>query len=629
MNKYKPISKYAAIGNMHSIALISTDGSIDWCCLPYFHSPSVYASILDSEKGGFFKIILKGCTEGYQEYIIDSNVLQTTYQDENRKIIVTDFMPVFNNLEEFKTIKIEPEIERLIECHGEECEVEITWIPRLNYASGDTRISFTGEGWIAKHLIGSLSLCGLNKSEINEETDSSLKATIKLKRGDKRVIISRWDCESMNYDVEESGKKKDATVDAWQKWSHVLNGDNHDWAGEWLPYILRSELVLKMLDYAKTGALVAAPTTSLPETIGGVRNWDYRFVWLRDAALAGNALIALGHNYEADNFLIWIEELAVDEFENHLSLQIMYTLDGGADIDEVELEYFEGYKKSYPVRIGNGAAKQFQLETFGEVMLIAYELLRRGRKLSDKIMDLLVDLAEFVSKVWMEKDAGIWEIRGEAQHFIYSKIMAWTTLDRAVYFSKHFGLNGDAEKWERERNKIKDYILQHGYNEKVKSFIQYPGCEYTDASLLRIPMVEFLPADDYRVQNTVQYIIDTLVENKMVYRYKNDDGLPGEEGAFSLCTFWLVDVLALSGRIEEAKDIFNNMIKHANHAGLFSEQIDTKTGEHLGNFPQAFTHIGLINSALYLAYAEGKKIPVENLAGTKEHRELFGRVEKI
>jgi GH15 family glucan-1,4-alpha-glucosidase len=626
MSNYKPISKYGAIGNMHSVALVGVDGSIDWSCLPYFHSPSLFAAILDYKKGGYFKIILEGCTEGQQEYVTDSNVLKTTFENGNKKIVITDFMPLAGNLEKFKTIKIEPEIQRLIECIGDECEIEVTWSPKFNYARDNTQITSTKEGgWIAVGLNGNLALCGIKESEVELENDDMIRARLKMQKGEKRIVISRWGSKNMNYDIGETLKSRDATVKAWQEWTHVNEGDNLDWAGDWLPYVYRSELVLKMLDYARTGAIVAAPTTSLPETIGGVRNWDYRYVWIRDAALSAKALMALGHNVEADNFLYWIEEMAADEFRDHLSLQIMFTLDGGTDIDEEELKHFEGYKKSRPVHIGNGAAKQFQLETFGEILIISYELLRRGNELSEKERGLLKDLADFVSRIWQKKDAGIWEIRGESQHFTYSKIMAWTTLDRAVYIHKNYGLKGDVEMWIKERDKIKEYILEKGYNKNINSFVQYEDCEHTDASLLRIPMVEFLPADDYRVQNTINKIMEDLMENKLVYRYKNYDGLPGKEGAFNLCTFWLVDVLALSGRIEEAKNIFDNMIKHASPIGLYSEQIDPETGEHLGNFPQAFTHIGLINSTLYLAYAEGKKIPLDYLTGTKEHRKLFGR----
>jgi GH15 family glucan-1,4-alpha-glucosidase len=624
-DNYVPISHYAVIGNMHTAALISKEGSIDWCCLPYFDSASVFAAILDNQRGGLFKVSLKDGKEGTQEYVIDSNVLRTTFEENKIKLMVTDFMPLSGNLEEFESMEIEPEIQRIIECKGDDCEVEVIWAPRLDYARKDTVITYIDNGWTSGDTAGKLTLCGIQRSEVIEENKNSIKAIIKLKKGEKRVLITRWGSRNTSYDIEESLQGMNKTIQAWQEWSHVMNGDNHNWAGDWLPFILRSELVLKLLDYAKTGAILAAPTTSLPEVIGGVRNWDYRFVWIRDAALSMKALMALGHYKEADHFMHWVEEMAADEFKNYLSLQIMYTIEGDAEINEEELHHLEGYRKSSPVRIGNGAAKQFQLETFGEVMIIGYELLKLGSTLSSKEMSMMKDLADFVSRVWKEKDSGIWEIRGERQHYIYSKIMAWVVLDKAVYLHNNYGLDGEVNKWLEERNNIKDYVLKHGYNKEVDSFIQYPGIKDTDASLLRIPLVEFLPPEDYRVQNTINYIMECLMENKMVYRYKNDDGLPGKEGAFNLCTFWLVDALALCGRVDEAKDIFANMIRHANHAGLFSEQINPSTGEHLGNFPQAFTHIGLINSAMYIAYAEGKKLPVEHLTGTKEHRKLMGR----
>jgi GH15 family glucan-1,4-alpha-glucosidase len=621
--EYLPISSYAAIGNLYTTALVGTNGSIDWCCFPDLDDPSVYAAILDHQKGGYFKISVQGANSSAQKYIPDSNVLETIFSNGNSEVKVIDFFPLSGDLSEAEKLNIEPEIIRIIECIGDECDVTVEWAPRLNYARDKTNIKPDNGLWIAENSSSKIILAGIKEGEV---IDDILVSKIKLKKGEKRVLINRWGNGNVDFDFDNAFQSCSDTVKAWQDWARTDNSDYHkEWAGEYLPYIIRSELVLKLLDYPTTGAIAAAPTTSLPETIGGVRNWDYRYAWIRDASLAGQALYSFGHEKEAVKFLTWLEEMAAEKFESHLSLQIMFTIKGGLDIDEKELDHFEGYKKSAPVRIGNDAAKQFQLETFGEVFLIAYEMLRLGIKFEKDIFKFFADVADFVSSAWKKPDYGIWELRSEAKHFIYSKVMAWVVLDLAVYFSKNYGLKGNNKKWEEEKETIKDYVLQKGYNEEVKAFVQSTDSTELDAANLRFALIEFLPADDYRIQNTIDKTIEHLSENGFVYRYKSDDGLPGKEGAFNLCTFWLVDVLALSGRLDEAKKIYSKMLEHANHVGLFSEQIDPATSEFLGNFPQAFTHIGLINSAIYIRHAEGKDIPIKNLMGTKEHRKKFGR----
>ncbi|MBA4160140.1 MAG: glycoside hydrolase family 15 protein, partial [Gemmatimonadetes bacterium] len=358
----------------------------------------------------------------------------------------------------------------------------------------------------------------------------------------------------------------------------------------------------------------------------GVRNWDYRYCWIRDASLTVQALIALGHETEALDFLLWSERVSQAKAEEGWHLQIMYGLDGETELDEVELTHLEGYRGSRPVRIGNGAAKQRQLDTYGELLNSAYELVRRGVELDPTMRTFLRSLADGACADWNEPDYGIWEVRGGAEHFTYSKLLVWLALDRAVHLSDIIGADAEADvaRWRDTRELVRTQILERGYDRETNSFVQSFGTRAPDAANLLIPLYELLPFDDPRVQGTIDRTLNELTENGLVYRYHADDGLPGPEGAFGLCTFWLVDALALSGRIDEAWHIFEGIAGRANHVGLLPEQFDAQSGGFLGNFPQAFTHIGLINSRIYLAHAEGKTIPGPPALGTPEHRRAIG-----
>jgi GH15 family glucan-1,4-alpha-glucosidase len=410
-------------------------------------------------------------------------------------------------------------------------------------------------------------------------------------------------------------------VDTWRDW--VRQGDaerRHEWAGGLRPQLARSELALKLLIHADTGAIAAAPTTSLPETIGGVRNWDYRFTWIRDASLTAQALMTLGHHQEATEFLLWVEHVSEARASRDSGIQIMYGLRGESELPEAELPHLEGYRGSRPVRIGNAAHSQLQLDIYGELLDSAYELARRGVELDGSLPGFLQAVADRAAGAWHRTDSGIWEVRGEPRHFVYSKLMAWVALDRASHLADRHSLPGDAARWRQERDRLRDDVLERGYNPEVGAFVQSYGSTELDAANLLIPLHELLPFDDPRVQGTIDRTLEQLTENGLVYRYRADDGLPGKEGTFGLCTYWLVDALALSGRLDEAWEIFEGMTGRANDLGLFAEQIDAESGEFLGNFPQAFTHVGLINSALYLAYAEGRQIPEPAPIGTPEHR---------
>lgn len=623
VNGYKPISDYALIGNLRTAALVCRDGSIDWCCFPHMDRASVFAAILDNRKGGRFHVSLPDAGMGEQAYIGETNILKTRFQHRGGELTVSDFMPLSGNIHGCGASDAPAEIHRILECEGSDLEVVVEWSPRFDYARTPTRMFEKNQGWIARSNSEVMSLGGVRNAKIiNKGFGPELHARFRMAPGERKVVVTRWGIEETGCKLHHSLEMMQQTLDIWNEWAHREGRVKcRTWAGPWSSLVTRSALVFKLLTHADTGAIAAAPTTSLPETIGGVRNWDYRYTWIRDASLSAQALISMGHSAEAVELLFWMERVSEARFKDRFDLQIMYGLHGETDLEEIELGHLEGYMCSRPVNIGNKAAEQFQLETFGELLNTGYELVRRGKELSPHLKNFLCDIVEIVSDVWEKPDYGIWEMRGEPRHFTYSKIMAWVAFDRAIYLSERYGLPGNVEKWRTIREIIREQILEHGYDREMGSFVLAYDSKDLDAANVRIPLLEFLPFDDSRVQGTIDRTMEHLMKNGLVYRYRMDDGLPGEEGAFGLCTFWLVDALALSNRIDEARDIFGKAADRANHAGLFPEQFDPVSGRFLGNFPQAFTHIGLINSALYLAYAEGRDTPEHAPVGTPAHRQ--------
>jgi GH15 family glucan-1,4-alpha-glucosidase len=628
---YLPIEEYGVIGNLRTVALIGSNGSIDWCCLPNLDCPSVFGALLDAQRGGRFRVApashRDGLENGDQQYVEGTNTLRTIFSGDHGSLTVTDFMPVRGDLEGPFGSHCESEIHRIVECTAGEIEVEVEWAPRFDYARQRTHIRRGGRGYLAEGDGLRLSLSEVPGAAIEDDPHGpTLRARLTLAQGQRVVLVTRWDAEPTDSRPEASQTMLDQTNEAWKAW---LNGRGSisakDWAGEWLPYVDRASLVFKLLAQADTGAIAAAATTSLPETIGGIRNWDYRYAWIRDAAMTAQAMVALGHEEDAAALIGWMEEISAEHEDGGRNLRVMYGLHGEVEMPEKELEHLEGYRGSTPVRIGNEAAEQFQLEVFGELVNSAYEMARRGRQWSPKIKTFIRHVAETAGRLWQKPDSGIWEVRGEPQHYTYSKVMAWVALERAIRLVNEYGFEGDVERWSGICEEIKQQVLEHGFNPRLGSFVTAFGTEELDASLLRIPLMEFLPAEDPRIEGTVNRIMEQLMVGDFVYRYHFDDGLPGEEGSFGLCTFWLVDVLSLAGRVDEATRIFRNMVNHASRLGLFSEEIDPHTSLFLGNFPQAFTHIGLINSALYLAWARGECLPEYAPTGTKEHREGDGK----
>lgn len=626
---FKPISDYAAIGNLRTVALIGRDGSIDWCCFSHMDCPSVFAAILDVEKGGRFRVAPVGAGRGEQRYLEDTNVLETIFRTGDGQLTVADFMPLWGDIDHGAKSKTTDEIIRIVSCDVGQVDVQVEWSPRPDYARADVTIEQTEGGWIAITGDVRLALDGLKEAEVVDSgAGPTLRGRLKMRGGDKTVLVTRWNSDSGPLRLEEALQALERTTQTWRAWVRKEQAKKaRGWAGKWLDQVIRSELALKLLTHADTGAIAAAPTTSLPEHIGGVRNWDYRFTWIRDAALTIQALSAMGHETEALDFLYWAERVSAEHLNGEDDIQIMYGLHGETDLDEYELGHLSGYRNSQPVRAGNGAAKQLQLDVYGELLDSGYEILRRGHELEPKLMGFLNKVADRACDIWQQPDYGIWEMRGEPRHFVYSKVMAWVALERAVVMAENYGLEGNLQRWRNTQEAVRKEVLRRGYNREVNSFTQSFDTEEADAANLLIPMHEFISFDDPRTQGTIDRVINELEENGLVYRYRTDDGLPGEEGAFGLCTFWLVDALALSGRVDEAWEIFEGIAKRANHVELFSEQIDAKTGDFLGNFPQAFTHIGFINSMLFLGYAEGKDVGAPPLVGTPEHRAQLARKE--
>jgi GH15 family glucan-1,4-alpha-glucosidase len=622
MSGYQRIEDYGAIGNLRTVALIGLDGAIDWCCLPNLDSPSVFAALLDDGRGGRFRIAPERVQRREQRYLEGTNVLETMLEGEHGRLVITDFMPLSGSIDGCGGSRTEHAVYRLLRAEGGPVEVVLEWMPRFDYAQAPTQVMRAEGGFLAWGGSDSLVLAGVPEGlEIAEDhLGSVVKGRFELRSGERRAIVTSWGAEALDVGLDAVQASLEETVATWRGWlgKDGTTGDR-SWAGEHRDAIVRSELALKLLTNADTGAIAAAATTSLPEEIGGVRNWDYRYVWIRDAALTAQALFALGHQADAQAFIGWVER-AAQAGEHDWGLQLVYGLHGEQELDEAELPHLEGYRRSAPVRVGNGAVDQLQLDIYGELISAAYELHRLGGRLEPEIRSFLPHVADQACASWHQPDYGLWEQRNGPFHFVYSKVMVWMALDRALKLAGEGVIRGDTERWLSTRQRIRDEVLERGFGPELGAFKQSYERSVLDASNLLFPLLEFLPVEDPRVQSTLDRTLEGLTENGLVYRYKAYDGVAGGEGAFGLCTFWLVDALALSHRRDEANEIFEGMLGRANHLGLYSEQLDPTTGAYLGNYPQAFTHLGLINSALYLAHEEGRDTPVPAPIGSDEHR---------
>jgi GH15 family glucan-1,4-alpha-glucosidase len=622
---YLPIEDHGAIGNLRTVALVGRDGAIAWCPLPGLEDASVFASILDRHRGGRFLVRATGAELGEQRYVEHTNVLETSFDVDGARLVVTDCLPLRGDLDGTGGSTADPEVHRVLRAEGADIDVEVEWSPRLHYGNGRPLMTAIPGGFLAWAGEDSLTLAGVRDEEaelIEDDGATTLHARFRLRAGERRALVSRWGATlSPETGLEHSQEVISQTVDSWRAWVHKAHATGpRAWAAPHEELIVRAELTIKMLSHGDTGAIAAAATTSLPEDIGGVRNWDYRFSWIRDAALAAQALHALGHDADAHAFVEWAERVAQDHRDESRAIQVVYGLHGETEIGEEELPNLEGYRRSPPVRTGNGAVHQLQLDVFGELISAVYELVRVGDEVGDDVLAFLPTIADDACTQWRERDFGLWELRNGPFHFVYSKVMVWMGLDRAITLAEDGVIDGDVERWRESCELIRKEVLEHGFDPELGAFRQSYERPVLDASNLLFPLLEFLSFDDPRVQLNLDATIDGLMEEGLIHRYVADDGVAGDEGAFGLCNFWLVDALAMGGRAEDARALFERMVGHANHLGLYSEEIDPSTGAFLGNFPQVFSHIGLINSALYLAYAEGRETPVPDPIGSDEHR---------
>ena len=594
---YMPIEDHGVIGNLYTAALVGTDGTIDWLCLPAFDSPSVFCSILDDEKGGHFALRPVEFTHSHQLYLPDTNVLLTRFFSPAGLAETLDFMPIVTRPGERHRLVRNVRVIRGKMSFRVEC------LPAFDYARRDHTVYVGKSGAVfvsGDHCLGLATDVRLEKGAAGAagthialgEGEKATFVLAHLRRGEgPGEILSDVGFEELLH----------STLGYWRRWlSHST------YQGRWREIVHRSALVLKLMVYDPTGALVASPTMGLPERIGGQRNWDYRYTWLRDAALTLYALIYVGFEDEARHFMGWLRDRCHEDVDG--LLQPLYGIDGRKDITEMELSHLSGYMNSSPVRLGNGAYKQRQLDLYGAVLDAAYLYNKHGAPLDYDLWKNLGKILDWLSENWREPDEGIWEVRGGRRQFVSSKLLSWVALERAGRIARQRGLPSGDGRWMAERDAIYEEIMEKGWNPEKNSFVQYYGSDALDASLLMMPLVKFVGPMDPRWISTLDRIQQELAYDTLVKRYRTEyaapDGLEGGEGNFSLCSFWLVECLTQAGRLDEARLALEKMFSYANHLGLYAEEVG-HSGEALGNFPQALTHLALISAAVHLDRALG------------------------
>lgn len=597
-NDYKDLEDYGVIGNLETCTIIGRDGSIDWLCFPYLESASVFAAILDVNKGGHFRISPYTKYSSFQSYIEGTNILQTTFICSMGTAAITDFMPV-KKADSDKYTRL---IFRKVQCVKGEIELELNFKPRFDYARAIPVFKQSDGGILAGWKNESLFLQSPIPITIRE---GEAQGAMLLKAGESAWFVLQYNHHEI-IPTENCDEILKETEMFWHDWARKCIPSMCVLNEPWEALLIRSGLLLKLLTNPETGANAAAATTSLPEKIGGIRNWDYRYAWIRDSAFTVQALFHLGHEKEAQDFRRWMLKI-ITQVKDPSKIMIMYGVHGEVDLEERTLPHLSGYKNSSPVRIGNGAVKQRQLDIYGELLNALYDITRYGEDIPAGNWKIIRDIVTYVSKIWNTEDSGIWEIRGGPRHFVYSKLMCWVALDRGIKIVKEKKFEAPPDIWLKTEKEIRSAILEKGFSKRLNSFVQSFGSEVLDATSLLIPLMEFLPPDDPKVQGTINGVLKQLTtKNGLVRRYEAEDGFPGREGDFLLCSFWLIKALSISKRIEEAEKIFRNVIKYSSPLGIFTEEIDSETGRQIGNFPQAFSHIGLIDSALYLGIAKGR-----------------------
>ncbi|MFZ0941736.1 MAG: glycoside hydrolase family 15 protein [Candidatus Sulfotelmatobacter sp.] len=599
---FQPIENYGIIGNMRSTALVGMNGSIDFLCYPDFDSPTVFAALLDDEMGGRFQIEPQLTNVRIRQlYLPDTNILLTRFLAEEGVAELMDYMPIEKDGQQPN------EIVRIVSVIKGNINFRMRCQPRFNYASTAHRtemsdgsaVFFPVDNVCLPMALYSTALLTQHEHEVTSEFSLQAGATATFVFGGVRPLGQPPEMEF----VTERFRK---TTRFWKGWIAKSK-----YKGRWREMVNRSALMLKLLISREYGSLIAAPTFSLPENIGGVRNWDYRFTWLRDATFTLYALVRLGFVDETEAFIEWLRGRLGDDAQRG-PLQVMYGIDGGQKLDELALDHLCGYENSRPVRIGNAAYQQLQLDIYGEMMDAIYLANKYGDPISYAGWQGVQRMLEWLGKNWQRPDEGIWEVRGGAKEFLHSRMMCWVAFDRALRLAQKRSLSGPLDLWQRTRDEIRNDIFTNFWSDRLQSFVQAKGTEALDASALLMPMMRFISPVDPMWLSTMRAIENRLIEDTLVRRYEVEhihvDGLPGGEGSFTACSFWYVECLARAGDLEKAQLFFEKLLGYANHLGLYSEELGSN-GRHLGNFPQAFTHLALISAATYLDRA---------LSGTQE-----------
>jgi GH15 family glucan-1,4-alpha-glucosidase len=603
------ISDHGLIGDLQTAALVSTDGSVDWFCCPRFDSPSVFGALLDDGKGGHFRIRPHADYDSRQLYLPDTAVLITRFITESGMGEVVDFMPPAG-----RVATANHKLVRMVRCVRGEMAFDFDIAPRFDYGRKAHRTDMTRNGVVFStdaltltlHVVREPGDEQLAKVRIDE---NDLHVSVTLKAGEVRGVVLESAAEGPPREIRvaEFQQMHDETVRYWRNWLHRCT-----YTGRWRETLQRSAITLKLMTYAPSGGLVAAPTTGLPEQVGGERNWDYRYTWVRDASFSVYALLRLGFTEESAQFSQWLRDRADERVGGEGGpLNIMYRVDGSSDLKEESLEHWSGYRGSRPVRIGNGASDQLQLDIYGEALDSIFFADRRGLEIGHRGWTAVRELLNWLTDHWDRPEEGIWETRGGRKDFTYGRLMSWVAFDRGIRMAAAHGRPGALIRWTEARDAIYEQIMEKGWNREIGAFVQHYGSETLDSSLLRMSSVGFVSPYDPMWASTLKAMENELVTDSLVYRYNPDaspDGLRGSEGTFSLCSFMYVDALARAGRLEDARLAFEKMLTYANHVGLFSEEI-ALSGEQIGNFPQAFTHLALIDAAITLDEALDKRRP--------------------